>query len=364
MSTIQFYYTNWWTGDAVTDLQQFLEYCFDQYDLNTGVKKNIHICSLFGSLQSIARIPKTNETIVLFYTGENTDAWVDWREEIVYPHVDIIAGFFEKTNKSVRCPLWCFYYPFWKSKCFVPKQDDNNRLNEAVCIARNPSNRYKLANLCQQSGVRIATNLPNHTESIPGSRSIEGLDKRLESKLNCLSFFKYNLCPENTDAIGYTTEKIFHAFESGCIPIYYPNRPVEENILNQDCIVFIDPNDTPEEIKSKLSVVQSPQFCWKNDATFYIMKLYLNLWKKVLQLAKQKGWIVKRKSLPNEGIIKYNLKKRPVCSLEVEEICKMHYNTSSSLFTPRPVFVTKKDSNDSNDSSEFDDTEIDLEEVM
>ena len=33
--------------------------------------------------------------------------------------------------------------------------------------------------------------------------------------------YRFNLCPENSSYPGYVTEKLFHAFYSGAIPIYW-----------------------------------------------------------------------------------------------------------------------------------------------
>ena len=67
-----------------------------------------------------------------------------------------------------------------------------------------------------------------------------------ELQINCndnkhefLKHFKLNICPENSNAEGYVTEKIFQSIEAGCIPVYWGanNRP-EPEILNQDAILF------------------------------------------------------------------------------------------------------------------------------
>jgi hypothetical protein len=53
--------------------------------------------------------------------------------------------------------------------------------------------------------------------------------------------FYFNICPENSNAYGYVTEKIFDAIYAGCIPIYWGsyNEP-EKDILNQEAIIFWD----------------------------------------------------------------------------------------------------------------------------
>lgn len=59
------------------------------------------------------------------------------------------------------------------------------------------------------------------------------------NKLEYLKRFQFNICPENSNAMGYVTEKLFQAISVGCIPIYWGsyNRP-ELDVLNQDAIIF------------------------------------------------------------------------------------------------------------------------------
>ncbi len=49
----------------------------------------------------------------------------------------------------------------------------------------------------------------------------------------------YNICPENSEFEGYFTEKIFHALEAGCIPIYWAIDKPEKEIINEKCYCWI-----------------------------------------------------------------------------------------------------------------------------
>ena len=42
-----------------------------------------------------------------------------------------------------------------------------------------------------------------------------------KSKIEWLKQYKFNMCFENSSSPGYLTEKLFDAFEAGCIPIYW-----------------------------------------------------------------------------------------------------------------------------------------------
>jgi hypothetical protein len=87
-----------------------------------------------------------------------------------------------------------------------------------------------------------------------------------------LEQYRFNLCPENSNASGYCTEKIFEAIYAGCIPVYYgANQQPELDVLNQNAILFIrlgENNDTAinhikhlnEDKNAYLNFVHQPRF--------------------------------------------------------------------------------------------------------
>jgi len=62
-----------------------------------------------------------------------------------------------------------------------------------------------------------------------------------DNKIEYLKQYRFNICPENSNAMGYTTEKIFESLRAGCIPIYYGSygHP-EPQIINQQSILLWD----------------------------------------------------------------------------------------------------------------------------
>ena len=81
-----------------------------------------------------------------------------------------------------------------------------------------------------------------------------------DDKMAYLKKFCFNICPENTNAYGYVTEKLFQAISSGCIPVYWGsyNRP-EEDVLNRDAIIFWNRGgDNSSNIKLIEDLMASP----------------------------------------------------------------------------------------------------------
>ena len=81
-----------------------------------------------------------------------------------------------------------------------------------------------------------------------------------DDKKAYLTHYRYNVCPENSNAYGYVTEKIFDAIEAGCIPIYWGsyNNP-EPGILNPEAILFWSPeSDNVSTIRKIAEMENSP----------------------------------------------------------------------------------------------------------
>jgi len=67
------------------------------------------------------------------------------------------------------------------------------------------------------------------------------------SKKNYLDCFKFNICPENGLGDGYCTEKLFQAFESGSIPIYWGIKGIElEKFVNPGAVLFYNGKNDAE----------------------------------------------------------------------------------------------------------------------
>src|SRR5690606_4272029 len=73
-----------------------------------------------------------------------------------------------------------------------------------------------------------------------------------DDKIKYLSTIRFNICPENSDAPGYVTEKVFESIQAGCIPVYWGsgNNP-EPDILNSDAILFFN-RENPNLLYNKV----------------------------------------------------------------------------------------------------------------
>ena len=69
------------------------------------------------------------------------------------------------------------------------------------------------------------------------------------NKKEFLKDYKFSICFENSKKLGYISEKLFDAFESGTIPIYFGDDSIEELINNKAYIHVKDIDDFEEKIE-------------------------------------------------------------------------------------------------------------------
>jgi hypothetical protein len=58
-----------------------------------------------------------------------------------------------------------------------------------------------------------------------------------DNKQAYLKNYYFNICPENTSANGYTTEKLFEAISCGCIPVYWGAEFADKAVINEAAVI-------------------------------------------------------------------------------------------------------------------------------
>ena len=96
----------------------------------------------------------------------------------------------------------------------------------------------------------------------------------VKSKAMTYSDYKFSLCFENCEAIGYITEKIFDSMFSGCIPIYIGSPNIKEEI---DPNTFIDLRDFSSyaELNSYLKTMTKKEYIFRINKIIEFYKEYL-----------------------------------------------------------------------------------------
>ena len=269
-------FTNFWNNLQYIHIHFFIkEIDIKKWRIVKYYNPQIHFFSVFGDAK---KVKNSKARVKIFYTGENTDVtpYAQYKGNCV-DCVDLSLGFnYIKTNNYIRLPIWIVSFFF---NC--------DSKDEIKCILDNTKKQHQKTKFCaliashDRAGLRtqIYSDVSRVAEvDCPGK--LLHNDDTLQIKYNdnkrmYLQLYKFNICPENSIAKGYCTEKLFDSLLSGCIPIYngYSKDP-EPDIINPNIILWYDEFDsennkhTLNEIKKvhnndKLyrSFIEQPFFC-------------------------------------------------------------------------------------------------------
>lgn len=207
---------------------------------------DILFASCFGPIHNVKRL---TAKFKIFAYGENLDRFPPYNDINVLKSVfDLIVGFkyTDLNNKILRFPLWLWYYNNYNGNSLLDYIEDSYKknINESktifgTLVARYDlnGNRQKLFNMMEKYGnVLCPSEFNKNCESIGGESA---------DKINFIKKGIYNICPENSKAEGYFTEKIIQALEGGTIPIYWAIDYPECNLINKNkyCFVNIEDNE-------------------------------------------------------------------------------------------------------------------------
>lgn len=233
----QIQHWNWWRDDAHS---MWIRDFIVKRGIQNGSDKTIAICSVFGEREVLERV---NADVRIFFSGENLHhahmcQFADYLLSGKRPF-DLALGFdcFED-KKYLRFPLWIPYL-------FAPDstESDIRRRCDELCHPEIGSRNRLMALVARADSSGVRTEMYQQLSSVGRIDCPSDLfhnDDTLKStygddKIAYLKQFRFNLCPENSSAFGYTTEKVFESVSAGCIPIYWGNECLD--ILNPSILL-------------------------------------------------------------------------------------------------------------------------------
>ncbi len=269
-------YVNFWpTSNEVQDtwFQEF----FKATLVPVHQTPDILICSCFGPLKAIQN---TKAKYKIFFTGEHLERYPPYNNlSLLKQHVDLILGFQPTCleEKILRFPLWLLYFPFYNAEkpnllTYLEEQYHKETTREpvAACIARHDRDGTRTF-LCNEVSQYLPVRCPGVFNN-----NCPDIGPSTKDKLTFLQTVKYNICPENTKAKGYCTEKVFQAFEAGCIPIYSAYEYPEPSLLHPDAVYSVkDKVDASFVEKKKVNTLFTP------NAPFILDHFYTTLHRSV-----------------------------------------------------------------------------------
>lgn len=244
-------YYNWWECDPNKEW-------FNRFIENNNIldDKKIHFYSMFGKKAYIKRHASNSN---VFFSGENLfrDEFSSYRDYCM-AYTGLSMGFdYVDNDKYLRFPLWILY-------CFEPYLDIK-RIRERIAEINNSRNKglYKCVVISNHDKWNTRTPICDALENIlePLYAATWRNNTRLlwdeydNNKIQLLKNCKFTICPENTNAKGYVTEKLFEAMWSGAIPIYFgsDNNP-EPEVVNKEAVILWDIKN-PDNNKDNISLI-------------------------------------------------------------------------------------------------------------
>lgn len=115
-------------------------------------------------------------------------------------------------------------------------------------------------------------------------------------KIDYMKQYYFNICPENTSAYGYTTEKLLESISAGCIPVYWGAELADKEVINEDAIIFWDRKERGEKaLKQIKELYANPKLLeeflaqprLKPTAEKYILDTFATIENKFRELIKE-----------------------------------------------------------------------------
>lgn len=246
----QIRYYNFWGGLG------FESFWFTRFlNARTSIKsskKQVAICSTFGDRSALKN---AKGDIRLFFTGENVrNRHLQYSDNMLADQtIDLSMGFdYFEDARYIRFPLWLTY--------ILEPEATDEQICDIIERIRHPEigNRSRFCTMVASHdfyGVRetITNSISRIGEiSCPGKfmHNDDTLKTQFgDNKDKYLTQFMFNICPENTNAYGYVTEKLFECLKAGCVPIYWGsyNNP-EPTVINKYAVLFFNTQEDNTEI--------------------------------------------------------------------------------------------------------------------
>lgn len=199
-------------------------------------------------------IDKVHTDIKVFYSAENlkNDNYAMYADHgLGNKSIDLAMGFevFDHP-RYLRFPLWMDY--------LFPADSSKEDIRRICTQLRFPLIDVKDRFCCMvvsNGGDGLRKEMFEQLSSIAkidsAGRYLHNDDSLFKSfgdnKRAYLQKYAFNICPENTSAYGYTTEKLFEAISMGCIPIYWGGGIADSQVINEDAIIRWDKGDKGQQ---------------------------------------------------------------------------------------------------------------------
>jgi len=233
------------------------------YHMMKTLKENVTVSSpedcdilFFSCYGSSNNLPQFQNKKRIFYTGENLRPVYD-NNVIRNQHnftgrcdISLSFDFEEYDGRNIRLPLWLLQIDWYNKVNFTNPQFmipyDQIYENEFIkkskdkfcCMVFNSTSPHRYEILSELSKYK---NVDCYGK--PFGNWFNGEDVKLDT----ISNYKFNICFENSIYPGYYTEKPIHAKVAGCVPVYWSDNSISED-MNDKAFINLSNFDSISEL--------------------------------------------------------------------------------------------------------------------
>lgn len=226
MKTINVKFVNFWSGFNENQWFEYWKkiYCHPAIIWeNNGSNPDLLVSSVFGSIENI----KEYNCKKILYTRENVNYYHYSEYKNNFHLFNLVIGFNDNDNE-IDIPYYYRLIIEYNIQNLI-SQNTYNRKNLCLVSRNKHSLRLSLLNSFQNKNYIV------DCPSVVG----RNMDIVVQDKISFIKDYYLNICPENSYADGYTTEKLFDSCIAGCIPIYYGCERLNGGFYNSNRILHI-----------------------------------------------------------------------------------------------------------------------------
>jgi hypothetical protein len=225
-----------------------------------GVLKSAKKIAIFSCFGPRNIIQFEDSEIKIFLSGENLkrNCFAQYADHCLGEReIDLAMGLelFEN-DRYVRFPIWMDYmFPpestidDIRTKCEAIRYPETKSKKKFCCmVASNAADGLRDEMFHALSNIERVDSAGSHLHNDDSLK-----EKYADVKIDYMKQYIFNICPENTSAYGYTTEKLFESMTAGCIPIYWGAEIADKAVINEDAIIFWDRKENGKKAVKQIS---------------------------------------------------------------------------------------------------------------
>jgi alpha(1,3/1,4) fucosyltransferase len=200
---------------------------FDKFNYEYKIVENQPDIIILASIRRKQSINFDNykDIVKIHYTGENNEC---------FNNVDLNLTFKPTNHNNIRLPNWIIHLGLFANNNFNMSLS-NKTTNQFCCFVYSHNVKQRNA---------FVHNLNKYKRVDCGGNCINNIGHKIKDKIEFQKIYKFCIAYENCSSSGYITEKIFDAYASNCIPIYYGTETVTQDFNPE---TFINGHDFDNE---------------------------------------------------------------------------------------------------------------------